>query len=95
MAGREAKTDMKTFPIELKNAEDVVKLVNVASEFEYDIQLKSGDMLVDAKSIMGAMAMTEMPALELVVCTDRCDQEILALAEHLQPGDCQRKPEQE
>lgn len=64
---------MKTFAIELKNAEDAVKLVTVTSEFAYEIELKSGDMLADGKSIMGAMAMTGKPSLELVVHAEQCE----------------------
>ena len=75
---------MKTFAIELKNAEDAVKLVTVTSEFAYEIELKSGDMLADGKSIMGAMAMTGKPSLELVVHAEQCEDLLKELDDALE-----------
>ena len=83
---------MKTFSIELKNAEDVVNLVNIASEYEYDVELKSGDMLVDAKSIMGAMAMTGKPSLELVVHAEQCEDLLKELEDFLCGGERPANP---
>lgn len=78
---------MKTFSIELRRAEDVVNLVKIASGYDYDIELKSGDMRVDAKSIMGVMAMTEPMSersfLELVVHAAQCDDLLGELEEYL------------
>lgn len=49
---------MKTFPVMLRKTEDVLNFVKIVSGFDGDVDLKSGSIVIDAKSLMGAIAMT-------------------------------------
>ena len=46
---------MKVFNIRLSTIEEVRNFVNIVSKYDYEIDLKSGRYVVDAKSIMGIL----------------------------------------
>lgn len=48
---------MKSVTIKLDMAESVKKFVNIASKFDYELTLKSGRYVVDAKSILGIFSL--------------------------------------
>ena len=77
---------MRTFPVFLRKAEDVLNFVKIVSGFEGDVDLKSGSIVIDAKSLMGAIAMTGSRTLEMVVhsteCAE-CDKLVNELADYL------------
>ena len=64
---------MKTFFIKLSTIEEVRSFVNAVSKCEYDIDLKSGRYVIDAKSIMGIFSLDLMNNIELTAHTDNCD----------------------
>ena len=43
---------MRTFPVMLRKTEDVLNFVNIVSAYDYDVDLKSGSVIIDAKSLM-------------------------------------------
>lgn len=53
-------------PIELKSTVDVERINQMASRFECDIWVHSKDAMVDAKSLLGLMAMVGRNDLNLV-----------------------------
>lgn len=63
--------------VNFKDANDVVKFVDVLSLADFDADLKCGGKIVDAKSLMGVIAISKGSNLELVLHTDRY-QDILS-----------------
>ena len=55
--------------IKLAGIEQVQTFNQICSRCEYNVDLKQGKYLVDAKSIMGIYSLNIMGELELQVCT--------------------------
>lgn len=72
---------MKVFNIRLSTIEEVRNFVNIVSKYDYEIDLKSGRYVVDAKSIMGIFSLDLLNKIEVTVHADACD----ALMEELKP----------
>ena len=56
--------------IKLENMEDAQEFVNIASKFDFDIDLKSGVVYLDAKSFLGVYSMGLKRDLE-VICANQ------------------------
>lgn len=74
---------MRTFPVMLRKTEDVLNFVNIVSAYDYDVDLKRGSVIIDAKSLMGTIYMTGKKTLELVVHSTECDSLVQRLAEYI------------
>lgn len=74
---------MKTFSVMLRKTEDVLNFVKIVSGFDGDVDLKSGSIVIDAKSLMGAIAMTGSRKLEMVIHSTECDELVHELADYL------------
>lgn len=72
---------MKVFNIRLSTIEEVRNFVNIVSKYDYEIDLKSGRYVVDAKSIMGIFSLDLLNKIEVTVHSDNCD----VLMEELKP----------
>ncbi|MCR4674294.1 MAG: HPr family phosphocarrier protein [Lachnospiraceae bacterium] len=48
---------MKKFKIKLMSPNDVEEFVKIASKFDFDIDLVSGTVYLDAKSLLGVLSM--------------------------------------
>ncbi len=57
------------------DARPVAKLVQVASQYESEIYVESGDKRVNAKSIMGMMSLVLQSGEEIVVSADGADED--------------------
>lgn len=57
------------------DARPVAVLVQVASQYESDIYVESGDKRVNAKSIMGMMSLVLQSGEEVVVSADGADED--------------------
>lgn len=64
---------MKSVTIKLDMAESVKKFVNIASKFDYELTLKSGRYVVDAKSILGIFSLDLAEPIVLEIGSDDCD----------------------
>ena len=64
---------MKVFNIRLSTIEEVRNFVNIVSKYDYEIDLKSGRYVVDAKSIMGIFSLDLLNKIEVTVHSDACD----------------------
>lgn len=51
------------------------ELVRIACQFQSRILLKSGDIQVNAKSIMGMMAFQPSKGMEIEITAEGCDEE--------------------
>ncbi|NLG58405.1 MAG: HPr family phosphocarrier protein [Clostridiales bacterium] len=64
---------MKSIPIKLSFAEEVKTFVNVANRYSYDMDLRAGRHVVDAKSILGIFSLDLSKPITLEVYADECD----------------------
>lgn len=70
---------MKSVTIKLDMAETVKKFVNITSKYDYDMALKSGKYVVDAKSILGIFSLDLGEPIVLEIGSDDCDDLLAAL----------------
>lgn len=63
--------------IMLNSMEKVKNFVNQITQFESDIDLKSGNYQVDAKSILGIMSLNLSKPLELIIYDEQSKGEIM------------------
>ena len=64
---------MKSIPIKLSFAEEVKTFVNVVNRYKYDMDLRAGRHVVDAKSILGIFSLDLCQPVALEVDEDECD----------------------
>lgn len=64
---------MKSIPIKLSFAEEVKTFVNVANRYDYDMDLRAGRHVVDAKSILGIFSLDLSKPITLEVYAEECD----------------------
>ena len=72
---------MKSIPIKLTYAEEVKAFVNTVNRYEYEVDLRSGRHVVDAKSILGIFSLDLSKPITLEVYDDNCDD----LMEEIKP----------
>lgn len=58
---------MRTYKILLSKITDVQDFVNVVQKYSFDIDLRSGKYLVDAKSIMGIFSLDLSKEIEMSI----------------------------
>lgn len=70
---------MKSIKLFLGHAENVKKFVNLSSSYPYDMDLRIGRHVVDAKSILGIFSLDLSKEVFLDIHSDDCDDIIHAL----------------
>ena len=68
---------MTRIPVHFNTVNDLLKFVNIVSRYNYDVELKSGDCVLDAKSIVSAIVLSPSIDLEMLVDTNDC-QDLVA-----------------
>ena len=64
---------MKTVSVKLPLAENVKAFVNVISKYPYDMDLRAGRYVVDAKSILGILSLDLAKPITMEIYCDDCD----------------------
>lgn len=64
---------MKSINIKLSLAENVKTFVNTVNRYPYDMDLRAGRHVVDAKSILGIFSLDLSKPITLEVYTDDCE----------------------
>lgn len=64
---------MKSINIKLSLAENVKTFVNMVNRYPYDMDLRAGRHVVDAKSILGIFSLDLSKPITLEVYSDECD----------------------
>ena len=64
---------MKSFNIKLSLAENVKTFVNVVNRYPYDMDLRAGRHVVDAKSILGIFSLDLSKPIALEIYNDDCE----------------------
>ena len=72
---------MKSATIRLSLVENVNKFVNIVSRYPYDMDLRAGRHVVDAKSILGIFSLDLSRPITLEIYSDDCAE----LMEDIQP----------
>ena len=70
---------MKSIKISLEMAQKVKEFVNAMQDYPYEILLKSGKYVVDAKSILGIFSLDLSQPVTVEVYSDNCDDLIARL----------------
>lgn len=65
---------MKTATIRLSLVENVNKFVNIVARYPYEMDLRAGRHVVDAKSILGIFSLDLSKPITLEVYNDDCQQ---------------------
>ena len=63
---------MKSVNIKLSLAENVKTFVNMVNHFPYEMDLRAGRHVVDAKSILGIFSLDLSKAITLEIYSDDC-----------------------
>ncbi len=74
---------MKSVKIELGMAESVKKFVNVVNKYPYEIDLRSGRFLIDAKSLLGIFSLDLSKPVIMEVHDDNCEDLLKNLKEFI------------
>ena len=72
---------MKSVQIRLSLVENVNKFVNIVSHYPYEMDLRAGRHVVDAKSILGIFSLDLSRPITLEIYSDDCE----ALLKEIQP----------
>ena len=72
---------MKSVQIRLSLVENVNKFVNVVSRYPFEMDLRAGRHVVDAKSILGIFSLDLSRPITLDIYSDDCDM----LLEEIKP----------
>ena len=65
---------MKSIKISLELAQRVKEFVNITQDYPFEILLKSGKYVVDAKSILGIFSLDLSQPITVEVLEDNCDE---------------------
>ncbi len=71
---------MKSIKVSLSMAESVKNFVNIVNKYPYDIDLRSGRFLIDAKSLLGIFSLDLSKPIVLEIHNDNCDELLTELA---------------
>ncbi len=64
---------MKSIKISLEMAQRVKEFVNITQDYSYEILLKSGKYVVDAKSILGIFSLDLSAPIVVEIYSNDCD----------------------
>jgi phosphocarrier protein HPr len=65
---------VKKISVQLRSPENVKQFVNIINKYSYDIDLRSGRHIVDAKSILGIFSLDLSKPIELEIYSDTCEE---------------------
>ena len=74
---------MKSVTINLRYAESVKAFVNIVSKYPYEVDLRSGRFVIDAKSLLGIFSLDLAKPITLEVHSDKCDDLLAELKPYL------------
>lgn len=75
------------YSLNFQSPHDIIDFVKIVNEFDYDVDLISGKKIVDAKSIVGALAISKAGELDVIAHAEECSD----FLKQIRPVDCQVK----
>ena len=64
---------MTTVQISFWDMDSIIKFIEIAESYDYDMELSSGSYSVDARSVLAVFAMQAAENLELKIHSSQCD----------------------
>ena len=71
---------MKSVTLKLTLAEEIKEFVNTVNRYSYEMDLRAGRHVVDAKSILGIFSLDLSRPITLEIYSDQCDQLLKEIA---------------
>ena len=65
---------MSEMKITFKHPEEIRDFVNTVSKYEFDMDMRKGRVVVDAKSLLGIMHLGLNTVMELKMYSDDCEE---------------------
>lgn len=65
---------MKQMKVSFRDPKEVLEFVNCVTKYPYDMDMKRGHILIDAKSILGVIGLGIGNVSELIVYDEDCDK---------------------
>ncbi len=76
---------MKSVNIKLSLVENVNKFVNIVSRYPFEMDLRAGRHVVDAKSILGIFSLDLSRPITLEIYSNQCDELLAEIAPFIVP----------
>ncbi|MCL2860998.1 MAG: HPr family phosphocarrier protein [Firmicutes bacterium] len=64
----------KSIQVCLQQAQHVKEFVNIVSKYPFEVDLKSGRFVIDAKSLLGIFSLDLSKPITLDIYSDKCDE---------------------
>ena len=77
---------MKSVQIRLSLVENVNKFVNIVSHYPFEMDLRAGRHVVDAKSILGIFSLDLSRPITLEIYSENCDDLLKEIQPFLEPN---------
>ncbi len=77
---------MKSVLIRLSLVENVNKFVNIVSHYPFEMDLRAGRHVVDAKSILGIFSLDLSRPITLEIYSENCDDLLKEIQPFLEPN---------
>lgn len=74
---------MVNMPVVFKKPEDIVSFVNIVNKYDFDVDLRCGRYLVDAKSLMSAFTLSHSRHIEILIHGEECSELIKQISEYV------------
>ena len=78
---------MKSVMIRLSLVENVNKFVNIVSRYPFEMDLRAGSHVVDAKSILGIFSLDLSRPITLEIYSDDCEQLLADIQPFMEEAD--------
>lgn len=78
---------MKSVMIRLSLVENVNKFVNIVSRYPFEMDLRAGRHVVDAKSILGIFSLDLSRPITLEIYSDDCEQLLADIQPFMEEAD--------
>ena len=74
---------MKAVSVFLDKSNVVKDFVNLVNQFNYDVDLRSGRYVVDAKSLLGIFSLDLSKPISMEIHSDKCDDLLAELKPYI------------
>lgn len=70
----EVKRAMSGMKVTFKHPDEILEFVNTVSKYDFDMDMRKGRIVVDAKSLLGIMHLGLNNEIELQMYSDDCEE---------------------
>lgn len=64
---------MKHVMVKFDQADQIINFVRIINRYDYDVDVKCGSRVVDAKSVVGVLSLAKAKTVEVILHTEDCD----------------------